>query len=132
MSNKFKDPYEQLFNIGRSLAFEIMNSSDEEFISNDIAESLLKKTSGELIYEKALNTIKQKKEKSPHNEGDGFNLSKLMLLGINASEVRLQLSNLKAANDSSLLLVASDIDNLSDAEVIKIYQELLKEGLLKL
>lgn len=120
-----------MFQIGRTLARNIMESSDEEILSDNPETQLFSsKTSGELIYERALNTIKQTKEKSVP-ELKAFNLADFMLIGINAA-ARHKLTTLSAANDPSLQLVASQVDELTDTDVIRIYKDLLASGVFKL
>lgn len=134
MSNKSNDSYEQMFQIGRALARNIIESSDEDILSENSETQLFSsKTSGELTYERALNTIKQTKEKSISElNANAFNLSDFMLKGINASAARLKLTTLSAANDPSLQLVASQIEELTDTEVMRIYKDLLASGVFKL
>lgn len=132
MSDKSRNSYEQMFQIGRTLARNIMESSDEEILSDNPETQLFSsKTSGELIYERALNTIKQTKEKSVP-ELKAFNLADFMLIGINAAAARHKLTTLSAANDPSLQLVASQVDELTDTDVIRIYKDLLASGVFKL
>lgn len=134
MSNKSIKSYEQMFQIGRTLARNVMESSDEEILSDSPEIQLFsRKTSGELIYERALNTIKQTEEKSISGSNPkAFNLSDFMLIGINAAAARHKLTTLSAANDPSLQLVASQINELTDTDVIRIYKDLLASGVFKL
>lgn len=134
MKNKSKDSCEQIFHIGRSLAREIMNSSDDEILSENVNSQLFaNKTLGELTYERALNTVnsKQVKTESGPNE-ENFNLAEFVLKGINASFARQQIASLSAANDPSLLLVASNVNELSDTEIMNVYKDLLASGVFKL
>lgn len=134
MSDKSKNSYEQMFQVGRALARNIMESSDEEILSdNQETELFSSKTSGELIYERALNTIKQTEENTVSGSNTkAFNLSHFMLIGINAAAARQKLTTLSAANDPSLQLVASQVDELTDNDVIRIYKDLLASGVFKL